>query len=114
MLVRTAAQILASVQAAGGEQATRPWPGARNRALARLAQEYPDRYRQLYEDELQAVGATVRPRRSAPRPRELKGCPSEAQYRRHLTAGEKCDECREFMRALEAERRRRNPHWGRR
>lgn len=30
---------------------------------------------------------------------ERKGCPSEAQYRRHLAAGEDCDRCRAHMAA---------------
>jgi hypothetical protein len=45
--------------------------------------------------------------------REVKGCPSEAAYRRHLKAGEKCQECRDFMRRVETERRGRHSNtWG--
>jgi hypothetical protein len=49
--------------------------------------------------------------RAARPARALKGCPSEAAYRRHLKAGEQCQTCRDFMRAVEEERRERHPEW---
>lgn len=50
-----------------------------------------------------------------PRVRELKGCPSEAAYRRHLANGEPVDdECREYMRRASAAWSRREPLSGRR
>ncbi|NMO52003.1 hypothetical protein HH310_12445 [Actinoplanes sp. TBRC 11911] len=49
---------------------------------------------------------------SAARPRRgLKGCPSEAAYRRHLKAREKCQPCRAHVRRIELERRARHPEW---
>jgi hypothetical protein len=47
---------------------------------------------------------------AAPR-RALKGCPSEAAYRRHLKADEQCKPCRELMHRVEQERRSRHPEW---
>lgn len=49
--------------------------------------------------------------RAARPPRALKGCPSEAAYRRHLKADEQCQECRDYMRGVEEERRERHPEW---
>lgn len=43
--------------------------------------------------------------------RRRKGCPSEAQYRRHRKAGENCQACRAHMRRVEADRRARHPEW---
>lgn len=40
-----------------------------------------------------------------------KGCPSEGQYRRHLKAGEQCQQCRDHVRDLENARRRQHPEW---
>jgi hypothetical protein len=49
--------------------------------------------------------------RAAVPKRQLKGCPSEAAYRRHLKAREKCHPCRDFMHRIEQERRARHPEW---
>lgn len=49
--------------------------------------------------------------RAARPARALKGCPSEAAYRRHLKAGEQCQECRDFMRGVEEARREQHPEW---
>lgn len=65
-LVRTASQIAADVAAAGGEldnsdgRALPPSSGARARALNQLAREYPDRFAQLYDAEMQALGGESR------------------------------------------------------
>lgn len=63
--MRNAEQILADVAAAGGDQDPEPengpaLSGARSRALCQLAREYPDRYRELYEAEVQAAGGEPR------------------------------------------------------
>lgn len=49
--------------------------------------------------------------RTAKARRPLAGCPSEAQYRRHLKAGEKCTQCRAHVQRIEEERRARHPEW---
>jgi hypothetical protein len=61
-LVRSAAQISAEIDLAGGEpdRALSPASGARARALCQLAREYPDRFQELYEAEMAASGAETR------------------------------------------------------
>lgn len=81
----------------------------RRAALAAFAVDVP------WPQALAALGearrATEQITRAAVPKRKLKGCPSEAAYRRHLKAREKCQPCRDFMHRVEQERRARHPEW---
>jgi hypothetical protein len=97
------------VEAAVSEDQKQALDALRRAALAAFAVDVP--WTQALNVLAEARRATEQITRAAIPKRQLKGCPSEAAYRRHLKAREKCQLCRDFTHRVEQERRARHPEW---